>query len=474
MRRFAGACTLLAALSAPAAAASLFECSDPSTIYRTVCNDTELRALGNEIDIETVRLTRGGDPLTAMLLKRDQTWFLDILAAGNLLGFQGQDDEVYARILASLKARRRAVARMRTGPVTSLEGSWSNVFATATIAKAEGGALTLTLEARLSYPNENRGEIDCAAKVTAAPGKDGWYAATVSDKKDFEGHLDVIRFRLQGNTLRLVHESNLEAGVCDGQPHDSPDDRRGGADVLTGSYFPSGAAGTGGPAARVVAPSFDCAKAENADEEEICADPELAQADREIARIYAETMRRLERRFADYLRTDQRGWAADNASDYLVNLQPGSDKAQSTVHHTSSARRQLFLRQQERLLMLANLDDKRKGLEGLWRGYDAALSVTPGKSAGTWHAQGGKWDVEDYKSYCDFEADGKIENGAFKTGDEFPKLTREAGTLAVDAERTGNDDDQPGYCSRMRSPQTRLFPVKAGSGIEEISKQLRY
>lgn len=271
-----------------------------------------------------------------------------------------------------------------------------------------------------------------------------------------------------------MHEPNAEAGVCDGKPHDSDSDRRGGADVLTGSFFPSGPASAPGNAARVIAPSFDCAKAENADEEEICADPDLAQADRDIARIYAETMRRLDRKFTDYLRTDQRGWAADNASDYLANLQPGSDKAQSTVHHTSVARRQLFLRQQERMLMLANLDEKRKGLEGYWLGYDAALSITAGKRAGTLHAQGGIWDVEDYKSHCDFAADGKIENGTFKTDDEFPKLTREAGTLMVDVEGAGKSEDEPpGYCSRMRSPNARLFPVKAGSGVEEIGKQLR-
>jgi hypothetical protein len=29
--------------------------------------------------------------------------------------------------------------------------------------------------------------------------------------KDFEERLDIIRFRLQGNTLRIVHEVNSEA-----------------------------------------------------------------------------------------------------------------------------------------------------------------------------------------------------------------------------------------------------------------------
>jgi hypothetical protein len=165
---------------------------------------------------------------------------------------------------------------------------------------------------------------------------------------------------------------------------------------------------------------------------------------------------------------------------FFFNLQPGSDKAQSTVHHTSAAREQLFLRQRQRILLIANLDEKRKGIEGVWYGYNASLTLAParGKSDGTLHAEGNKWDVEDYKAYCDFTSDGKIQNGIFKAVDEFPKLTRDSGTLVVDAEDAGKGDksngsEQPSYCSRMRSPKARLFPVKPGSGIEQISKLLR-
>jgi uncharacterized protein len=457
---------------AKASAASLFDCNSVDTAYRTVCNEQELRKLGSEIDDELARLLRSADPLTALLLKRDQVYFTDILGADNIPGFQSHNDKGYARILAALKARRRGLTELRAGGVTTLEGDWSNVFANVTIAKAEAGSLAIAIKSRLSYPNENRGEVDCAAMVTAAPGKDGSYSAAVG--KDHEGRLDIIRFRLQGNTLRIVHEVNGEAGVCDGKPHDSDSDRRGGADVLTGSYFPIGpAAKAAGATARAVAPSFDCAKAENADEEEICADPEMAQADRNIARLFREAMRRIDHTIAGYLRADQRSWASDNSTDFLFNLQPGSDKAQSTVHHTSAARERLFLRQQQRILLIANLDEKRKGIEGVWHGYNASLTVAPakGKSDGTLHAEGSKWDLEDYKAYCNFTSDGKIENGIFKAVNEFPKLTRDSGTLVIGAE--SNDSEQPSYCWRMRSPKARLFPVKPGSGIEEISKQLR-
>jgi hypothetical protein len=46
---------------------------------------------------------------------------------------------------------------------------------------------------------------------------------------------------------------------------------------------------------------------------------------------------------------------------------------------------------------------------------------------------------------------------------------RDGGTLVIDAEDAG---EQPGYCSRLRSPKARLFPVAPASGIEEISKRL--
>src|SRR5215470_4381082 len=364
---------------AKGSAASLFDCNSVDTAYRTVCNEQELRKLGNEIDDELARLLRRADPLTALLLKRDQVYFTDILGADNVPGFQSHGDKEYARIFAALKARRRALSELRVGGVTTVEGNWINVFATVTIGKAEAGSPTITVKSRLSYPHENRGEVDCAAMVIAASGKDGWYSATVGDK-DSEGRLDVIRFRLQGNTLRIVHEVNNEAGVCDGKPHDSDSDRRSGADVLTGSYFPTGPATKAAAApAPAVAPSFDCTKAENADEEEICADPEMAEADRNIARLFRDSMRRLPRTVADYLRADQRSWASDNSKDFLFNLQPGSDKAQSMVHHTSAAREQLFLRQQQRILLIGNLDEKRKGIEGVWHGYNASLTLALAK-----------------------------------------------------------------------------------------------
>ena len=186
MRAFVVAIAAAAAAPfiAPATAEPVFDCSGTNKpMYETVCGAQELRDLGGEIDTELARLLRGADPLSAMLLKRDQIWFREILAAENTSAFHGQQDTVYARLLAVLKVRRHALARLRTGSVTTPAGSWSNAFAAATVGKAAGDALTITLQARLSYANENRGEVACAATATAALGKDGWYSATIGDKE---------------------------------------------------------------------------------------------------------------------------------------------------------------------------------------------------------------------------------------------------------------------------------------------------
>jgi len=488
MRRlFAGIAAGVALFAVPANATSLLDCGGSDTAYRTVCNEQELRALGGEIDQEMARLLRGADPLTAMLLKRDQVYFTDILYAANVSEFRGQDDQNYKRILDVLKQRRRALARMRTGPATTPEGSWANALASVTVAK-DSGALSINLKARVSYVDANIGEVACALTAAAKPGKDGWYIATLHDK-DEDGQVDAIRLRLQGSTLRIVRDTSTASDACTGREADEAEsEAKPHVDILTGSYFPVGqAAASTGSAARAVSPSFDCGKAENADEEEICADPELAAADLDIAKLYRDALRRLEPKLGAYLRADQRSWASDNSTDFVNNLQPGSDKMQGSVHHTGSARQQLFLRQKERLLLLGNLDDKRKGIEGVWLSHNSSFTLLPakGKSDGTLHAEGAKWDVSDYKSHCEYSGDGKIEAGKFNAGSGVPTLSRDGGTLVVAAEDPDKYDDffdkdgkakheQPDYCSRMRSPKARLFPVKAGTGVETIWRQLYF
>src|SRR5262245_62817581 len=129
-----------ALLVGKAGAASLFGCNSVDTAYRTVCNEQELRKLGSEIDDELAKLLRRVDPLTALLLKRDQVYFTDILAADNVPGFQSHNDKEYARILVALEARRRALSELGVGGTTKLGGKGRKVSDNVTSGEAEAGA----------------------------------------------------------------------------------------------------------------------------------------------------------------------------------------------------------------------------------------------------------------------------------------------------------------------------------------------
>jgi hypothetical protein len=99
MRNLVVAITVAAApimAAAPAAAVPVFDCSGPNkAVYRTVCSDPVLRHRGAAIDAKLTRLLRGADPLSAMLLKRDQIWFQQIIGGEDLRPFQGRQDAGY-------------------------------------------------------------------------------------------------------------------------------------------------------------------------------------------------------------------------------------------------------------------------------------------------------------------------------------------------------------------------------------------
>jgi uncharacterized protein YecT (DUF1311 family) len=253
---------------------------------------------------------------------------------------------------------------------------------------------------KLAY--EDRDDtLTCDLAGTFKKDGSGWFAGDFAAPGAADARARArARLRLQGNTLRIVHIDDADADA----------DQRvcGGLEIITGSYFslhPDARAAASVLAARTVSPSFKCATAENSDEEEICADPELAARDAKLARVYAETLRRLEPRLAAQLRADQRGWTKDNPTAYDASLHPGAAKDTSTLHHTDLAREELRLRLDERLAMLANLDEKRQGIVGFWEAYNAALTIAPAKDKtdGTMTATGYKWELGDYKSRCDFQ-----------------------------------------------------------------------
>jgi uncharacterized protein YecT (DUF1311 family) len=307
----------------------------------------------------------------------------------------------------------------------------------------------------------------CALAVDIKPGDDGWLsgpaAAVAADKEPLTVAPDArftLRARLQANTLRVVIARDGDNFAC--QPVEN----------FTASYFPM--AGASAAIAQntppsMTAPSFTCATAKNSDEQEICADPELAEKDVAVAAAYNDALHRLDVKSAEYLRDDERAWVAANKDAYDSQIHAAWDKQNYFMHHTDNARQELYLRLKERLAMLKNLDEKRESEAGLWVGYNAMLAIAPDKDKpGMLQAAGRKWETGDWKSHCDFDADGKLAGGEFKTGDEFPRLARDAATLTLGDEKT-----QPGYCARMKSPKARLFPVKAGADVGFNDNRIR-
>jgi hypothetical protein len=130
----------------------------------------------------------------------------------------------------------------------------------------------------------------------------------------------------------------------------------------------------------------------------------------------------------------------------------------------------LRLRLDERLAMLANLDEKRQGIVGFWEAYNAALTIAPAKDKtdGTMTATGYKWEVGAYKWRCDFVSDGRIEGDTLKARKAFPTLARDGVMLITSAEDRDDKPENrvPVYCNRMTSAKARLFPIKPAAGVE--------
>jgi uncharacterized protein len=483
---FAAVAALFASL-APTVATAAFTCSGAgAATFKTVCADPELVRLDRAVDAALARGLAVADPLTAMLLKRDQRWFSELLGGQNIGPFDGPDDSTRKQMLEALQGRSAALERVNTGVVDNPAGQWANVFNTAKVKQLSDGALRVEVMLNAGSADSDDART-CGATADVKRDADGWFAGPAiridahdaAADKDSAATPDIsqfrLRLRLQANTLRIVVMPSEQDTFCQ-----TPEQ-------ITGSYFAIGPSSNARPspaalAARTVAPSFACASAKNTDEEEICADPELAARDADIARAYREALRRLDARSVAFLRDDQRAYVKENADAVDQQLYPGWDKQASDVPHTGNARNELYLRLSERLAMLANLDPARQGTAGLWVGHNAMLAIVPAADkTGTLHAAGKKWQTGDYKAHCDFEADGRMRAGVFRTEDSFPALAREGATLTIDAgdpdqtrDREGNRKrEQPDYCTRMDSAKARLFPVKAGAAIGMSDGRIR-
>lgn len=452
-----------------------------------ICGNRGLMALHQQGETRLKVLVAAADPLTALLMRRDQRWAMEVVAGQD--GGSGDEDDLQ-RKKRVLRRRLADLNRLVPGTIAEdIAGRWINALGNAKVER-RGDGFAVEIVSRPDFGADLPAE--CRVKGELKLGSDGWYAGTPAFKEDGDDSTDgydahtytaaaqdktsgraSLRLRLQGNTLRAVisHKADVWLGAC------------GGRDIFTGTYFLSGPGGrrTVDLAARTVAPSFECAGTRNSDEEEICSDPDLARLDADIARTYRDTLKRLDAKLGAALRDDERAWSKGNTGAFDIFLHPYWDKSAYYVIQSGNARTEWVTRFTERLAMLANIDEKRQGLVGGWLAYNAMLAIVPDKDEeGVVSAEGSKWLTGEHKFYCDFKGEGRIVDGAFKASDDMPKLRREGATLTVDGDdpdpdRNGFvDRQQPEYCVRLSSAKARLFPVKpAAYEIMHASDRIR-
>jgi uncharacterized protein len=279
------ALALLAVAMAPAHAA--FDCTGPKKdSFKAVCADRELASLDRAVEARFKAVAREANPLMALLLSRDQDWFVELLGFVYAERPKDKNDPERTRIKDLFTRRLTLLNTIKPRAIAATPaGTWGNALANVDLREGGGGSLRLTLNAKLAYQEQDDVLTCNLAGMLNADGH-GSFAGNLASK---DGVAWAVQARLQGNSLRLIGTDDSEDSVC------------GSLDIVTGSYFPTAPAATGKAsdvAARAVAPSFKCTTAQNSDEVEICADPELAARDAEIARGFGETMRRLEPRLA--------------------------------------------------------------------------------------------------------------------------------------------------------------------------------
>ena len=431
-------------------------------------------------------------PLAAPLLRRDQVWFREIVerfsetALSESFAADGQD-----QVEAMLRARRKLLEEIAASAGRpGITGRWANAFGTIEIAEAADGAARVSVETSSAYTiGEDERQV-CHASAVMRAGPAGWLAGAIEAEPvaPAEGKpAAMLRTKPQGETLRVVAGDESNADI----------DRRelgcSGINQITGTYFAVGGAGkaaaSGSHERLLVTPTFDCAKPATADEEEICADPELAENDRRLNEAWTKLQPRLDPETKHFLKDDQRAYVASQAVQYPEFLHPAWEKQTSDMHHTGYGRDMLAKLQRERTAVLEGLDEKRQGFEGLWMASNAVLDVVRAEG-NTLSARGWQWFQGDWKAGCEYAIEGTVEGAGFrasKAGKNPDTLERDHATLVVNraddrlAERRslddGTSDPEAGEQKCRRnvtiSSTARLFPVRPSPDIDANSGSIR-
>jgi uncharacterized protein YecT (DUF1311 family) len=422
------------------------------------------------------------------LLKRDLGFFRELISSAAEDMPTSEKPEERAKFSEMLSQRLAALGRIAEGFGRSgVLGKWENAFGNVTLTPAENGAYRLAIDINAVYGPaafEER-QWHCQATALLKPGANGWLegALAAEDAKPDGKALDsdgkpltppFVKLRGQGATLRVV----VDDSVWDNWPDESHAHCKD-PEVLTGSYFASGKAETAASADKIetsfVTPTFDCAHPYSASDEEICADPELAENDVRLNRAWKALLPRLDEATRRALSEDQRQWVKTQTAQYMEFVHPAWNKTNSYMHFTSNARGELNGLQRERIALLEGFDDKRKGLAGVWLSYTAILEVTPTQNGGL-KAHGWKWDQGDWKAGCHFDMEGTLVKGSFRSSEDRTNpdtLERDGAMLIVNRgddafakkRKDGNDDDPKCYRNLHNSSTVRLFPAKASPDI---------
>jgi uncharacterized protein YecT (DUF1311 family) len=461
---------------------------DDALIKGDACKDGSYAQTAAKLEAALQRALARAPANIRPLLKRDQYWFAETIqnAAENGLpqSEKAADREAFAGMLSQRLTTLEQIADGFDRP--GVLGKWEDAFGSVTVTAADGGAYRLEIKTDSGFGADDDRRWRCQATALVAPAPDGWLEGAFTPEQG-DGKSDsndgkaspvkplAIKLRRQGESLRIV------SAEPDWQHNNAPPTCA--VQQVTASYFASGkqdaaAATVDKIDAAFTTPTFDCARPDTASDEEICADPDLAEGDRRLNAAWKALLPRLDETTRRALLEDQRNWVRQQADLYPVSLHPGQDKMRYELHHTDAARIDLYKLQRERIALLEGFDENRKGLAGLWLGYTAIIKITV-TNDGSLEAKGWKWEQGDWKAGCDYEMDGDVVNGVFRSSERRKNpdtLERDHATLIVNRlddafakKRFGSSDADEMKCKRSpeRSSTARLFPVRPSPDIDE-------
>ncbi|MBR1124935.1 DUF1311 domain-containing protein [Bradyrhizobium lablabi] len=427
------------------------------------------------------------------LLKRDQSWFNEMMLSASETVFDDGDDEQKQAFVERLRQRATTLDGIAQGfGRAGIAGRWVSAFGSATVTPGQGG-YRVAIETSAVYGAGSETRRDCKVtaevKSTSGPMSTSWLAGLVlpdpdapakaADDKSEPPKPATIKLRRQGETLRIVVGNEEYFG--EQRPNCSY------MTQLTANYFADGkaegAAAIDKAEVSFTMPTFDCARPSTASDEEICADPDLAENDQRLNRAWKALLPRLDETTRRALTEDQRNWVRSQINQYPQFLHPAWDKRAYFTHYTIDGRDKLDRLQKERIALLEGFDEKRSGLSGIWLSHTAILKVTLAAD-GSLKAAGWKWDQGDWKGGCDFDIKGKVAGGVFRSDEKRKNpdtLERDHATLIVNrqddvfATKRGEDDADEPKCRRNASfsSTARLFPAKPSADIDNLGGSIR-